>query len=237
MLNKSKLSTLIRLHIVRPSLIFLLFTGSAQAQTSPVDYVFLLASGFLCQSGDSGNCPAVAKSANGDTYEISGAGTFASWKKSVQAVGTFNHKAKDGTVLETGAWLASELISFGSYGIAPNALQQRGPAYAGPGLGPKRMSTRAGAMPTGGLAIFRIVLVPFSGPSKTAVLQMNCALGDVPRERSVEGIRLTFETGGNEFPEEMGGRVLFLSMRFKVSPPARAEEQEAAPGRAELPHN
>jgi hypothetical protein len=168
------------------------------------------------------SCPAVAKSANGESYEISGAGTFDPQHKSVKAAGTFNHKSTNGNVLETGVWTASELISFGSYGIAPTALQQKGPAYGCPQSGPKRMPTRAGAMPTGGLAIFGIVLVPLSGPTKTAVLQVNCALGDVPRERSVEGIRLIFEKGGNEFSEEVGGRVLFLSMQLKVGPPVKA---------------
>jgi hypothetical protein len=42
-------------------------------------------------------------------------------------------------------------------------------------------------MPTGGLAVFRIQLLPMSGLSTTAMLQVNCALGDVPRERSVDG--------------------------------------------------
>lgn len=235
--NKSVLSIVIGLYVVWPSLILLLSAGSAQAQTSPANYVFLLASGFLCDPGDSGNCPAVAKSANGDTYEMSGAGTFDPQSKSVKAAGTFYHRTPNGNLIETGVWTASDLISFGSYGIAPNALQQKGPAYGSPQLGPKRMPTRVGAMPTGGLAIFRIVLVPLWGPSKTAVLQVNCALGDVPRERSVEGIRLIFENGGSEFSEEVGGRVLFLSMQLKVSAPAKAAQQEAAPGLAEPPQN
>jgi len=217
MANKCVLSTLIQLYVVWLSVILPLLGGAAQAKTSPANYVFLLASGFLCEPGDSGSCPAVAKSAQGDTYEISGAGTFEAENKSVKAAGTFNHKGTNGAVLETGVWTASELISFGSYGIAPNALEQKGPAYGSPQLGPKRMPTRAGAMLTGGLAVFRIRLLPMSSPSRTAVLQVNCASGDVPRERSVEGIRLTFETGGNEFSEELGGRVIFLAMRPDVS--------------------
>jgi hypothetical protein len=193
----------------------------------------VVASGFLCDSGDSGSCPAVAKSANGDSYEISGAGTFDMESKSVKAGGTFHHKTPNGNMIETGVWTASELISFGSYGIAPNALQQKGPAYGSPQLGPKRMPTRAGAMPTGGLAIFRIVLVPLSGPNKTAVLQVNCALGDVPRERSVEGIRLILEKNGTDFSEEVSGRVMFLLMRPEVGAVTKTPRQETAPGSAE----
>jgi hypothetical protein len=222
--------------VAAPSLILFLYASSAKAQ-SPAQYAFVVASGFLCDPNDSGGCPAVAKSASGDSYEISGAGTFDTESKSVKAAGTFHHKTPNGNMIETGVWTASELISFSSYGIAPNALQQKGPAYGSPQLGPKRMPTRAGAMPTGGLGIFRIVLVPLSGPSKAAVLQVNSTLGDVPHDRSVEGIRLIFEKGGNEFSEEVGARVLFLSMQLKVSPPANAAQQEAAPGLAEPPHN
>jgi hypothetical protein len=98
------------------------------------------------------------------------------------------------------------------------------------------MPTRSASMPTGGLALFRIVLVPLSGPRKTAVLQVNCALGDVPRERSVEGVRLILENGGSEFSEEVGGRVLFVSMQLRVSA-AKAAQQEAAPGLTEPSRN
>jgi hypothetical protein len=237
MRSKSVFSTLITAWVAVPSVFLFLCAGSAGGQTISANYSFVVASGFLCESGDSGSCPAVTKSANGDSYEISGAGTFEPQKKSVQAAGTFNHKSMDGNVLETGVWTASELISFGSYGIAPNALQQKGPVYGSPQLGPKRMPTRASTMPTGGLAIFRILLVPLSGPSKTAVLQMNCALGNVPRERSVQGIRLIFENGGSGFSEEVGGRVLFLSIPLKVSPPAKAAQHEASPGLTEPSRN
>jgi hypothetical protein len=64
---------------------------------------------------------------------------------------------------------------------------------------------------------------------------MNCALGDVPRERSVAGIRLTLEKYGTEFSEEAAGGVMFLSVRPEVNAPAKP--QEAAPGLAEPPHN
>jgi hypothetical protein len=90
-------------------------------------------------------------------------------------------------------------------------------------------------MPTGGLAVFRIRLLPRSGASKTAVLQANCALGDVPRERSVEGIRLTFESDGGEFSEEVSGRVMFLSIRPEVNTPAKTPQHEPAPDSAEPP--
>jgi len=200
-----------------PSLILFLCAGLARAQISSANYTFVVASGFLCDPGDSGSCPAVAKSANGDSYEISGAGTFDPQNKSVKAAGTFNHKSTNGNVLETGVWTASALISFDSYGIAPAALMKRGPALGGPQIGYKRLPMRSGPLPTGGLGIFRILLVPVSGTTKTAVLQVNCALGDVPRERSVEGIRIRLERNNFEYSEEASGRVIFLALRPEVS--------------------
>jgi hypothetical protein len=186
-----------------------------------VNYVFLLASGFLCDPSDSGSCPAVAKSANGDTYEISGAGTFDPQNKFVRAAGTFNHKATNGTILETGVWLAGELVSFDSYGVAPSALIQRGPALSIPQRGPKRPPMRPGSLPTGGLAIFRILLIAVSGTTKEAVLEVNCALGDVPGQRSGEGIRLSFEQAKSQYLEELSGRVVFISMKLEKSPVAK----------------
>src|SRR3984957_6457567 len=111
------------------SVILFFCASPARPQMSPGKYTFVVASGFLCDPGDSGSCPAVAKSANGDSYEISGAGTFDPQSKSVKAAGTFNHKSTNGNVLETGVWTASALISFDSYGTAPAAFMQKGPAF------------------------------------------------------------------------------------------------------------
>ena len=237
MRSKSSFSTLITACVAVPSVILFFYAGLARAQTNSANYSFVVASGFLCNPGDSGNCLAVAKSANGDSYEISGAGTFEPKNKSVKVAGTFNHKSTNGNVLETGVWTASDMISFDSYGMAPAALMQKGPAFGAPQIGFKRLPMRSGPLPTGGLAIFRIILMPVSGTTKTAVLQVNCALGDVPRERSVEGIRLTFDGNGGEFFEEVSGRVMFLSMRPEVSTPARAPTQEPAPQSSEAPPN
>jgi hypothetical protein len=71
------------------------------AQNIFPEYTFLVASGFLC---DSGSCPAAARSARRDTYEFTGAGTFNTQTKSVDAAGAYAHKAPDGTVLESGVW-------------------------------------------------------------------------------------------------------------------------------------
>jgi hypothetical protein len=205
----------------------LVIPAAAQVKTS--SYIFLLASGLLCDANDPAACLATARSGQGDSYEMSGAGTFDVQKKSVDAVGTFRHKSVDGSLLETGVWIASELVSFDSYGIDPGALPRLGLPLDPDTLGLKRPPMLSGPMPTGGLAVFRINLLPIGGPSRVAQLQVNCALGNVPRERSAEGIRLTFEGGGSDYPIEAGGRAMFLAMRRAPGPPAKGPQREPGP--------
>ena len=206
--------------IARLALLLSLSASLAFSQTHSDKYTFLIGSGFLCNGNDS-TCPATAKAIEGDRYELSGAGVFELQGKSAKAAGTFNHKSTNGRVLETGVWTSSELVSFVSYGIAPSVLKR------GPGLqfGPKRSSLAFGLMPTGGLAVFRILLLPMSGATKTAVLQVNCALGEVPSERSAEGIRLKLERNNSEYSEETGGRMMFLLMRSKAGGSGTTLEQ------------
>lgn len=225
MSNQGVFSTRIVRWVTVPSLALFLCAGLVKAQNSSTNYIFLVGSGFLCDPGDAAKCPAAVKSANGDSYEMSGAGTFDAQNKSVKAAGTFTHKSSNGTVLETGVWIASEIVSFDSYGVAPGALLHQERALGRAPFGSKRLPMSSDPMPTGGLAVFRIRLFPMSGPSRTSVLQMNCAMGDVPRERSVEGIRLTSERNGTEFSEEVGGRVIFLSMRAEASAPVKTPQQ------------
>jgi hypothetical protein len=212
--------------VALPSLTLLLAVVSAIAQTSKSDYILLVGSGFLCDSGDSSACPAVVKSVDGASYEMSGAGALTTQSKSVTAAGTFTHKSADGVVLETGVWLASELVSFDSYGIAPGALMGGGRALGPPQFGGKRLPMFSGSMAAGGLAVLRIRLLPVLGLAKNATLEVNCALGKVPPEHQVEGIRLAFEGGGAEFDEEISGRVLFLLTRPGASAAAKAPAPE-----------
>ena len=122
----------------------------AMAQSNNGDYIFLLASGFLCDSGDSGGCRAVVRSAKGDSYEMSGAGVLNAQSKLALASGTFAHRSSNGDLLETGVWISNELVGFDSYGIAPGALLQKGPAF-GTALGPKGLRMPSGSIPTGGV--------------------------------------------------------------------------------------
>ena len=228
MRSKSLFSTLITAWVAVPSVILFLFASSASAQNKAADYTFLVASGLLCDPNVSAACPAVAKSANGDSYQLSGAGTFNAQSKSVTAAGTYTHQSSNGTVLETGVWTATQLIGFNSYGTAPGALMVGGrtvgappfdlkPTPGRPPSGPNRLPKSFGPVPTGGLAVFRVQLLPTSGLAKTSVLQVNCALGDVPRERSVEGIRISLEKNDTEYSDEVSGRVMFLAMHPEVS--------------------
>jgi hypothetical protein len=207
------------------------------AQSNNSVYIFLLASGFLCDPGDSSTCPATARTNAGDSYEMSGAGTFDAQNKSVKAAGTYTHRSPNGNVLETGVWLATELVSFDSYGASPSAPLRKGMTFSPGAIGLKRTPMSRAPMPTGGLAVIRILLMSISGPSITAILQVNSALGDVPRERSVEGIRLTLERSNSEYLEEINGRVMFLAMTPGMNTPVKAPQEEKAPETSEQPHN
>ena len=203
----------------------------ATAQNKGTDYIVLIASGFLCDSTDSSACPAGVKSADGSSYEMSGVGSFSTKSKLVTATGTFTHKSPNGNSLATGIWIANELVSFDSYGIAPGARMQAGPVFGPPQMSPRRMPMLSGSMPAGGLAILRIRLLPMWGPSRTATLQVNCALGKVPDEHATDGITLTFERGG-EFDLEPSGRTMFVSTRLGVTPvpkPATTGDQTNLP--------
>lgn len=237
MARQKVFSTLVITWVAMLSLAMFLVAGRVMAQGSPADYIFLVASGFVCDSADSATCPAVVKSANGDSYELSGAGTLNTQSKSVTAAGTFAHKSSSGMVLETGVWIASELVSFDSYGIAPGAFMGGGRAFGPPPFGPMRLRMFSGPMPAGGLAAFRIRLLPIWGLPRSATLQVNCAMGKVPPEHPVEGIRLAFDGGGVEFDEEVSGRTLFLLTRPGASAaskaPAAEDDTNLAPAEAE----
>jgi len=231
MLKRQISTSLLGAMVAAPILSLCLGGAASIAQNIAPEYTFLVASGFLC---DSGNCPAVAKSPRRDTYEFTGAGTFNAQTKSVNAAGTFVHKAPDSTVLETGVWTSNQLLSFDSYGAAPNALRQRGIVAGVPGVPPNRLLMSLSPVPVGGRAVFRVRLVPVSGMPMTALLQVNCALGDAPRDRSADGIQLKLEKSHSEFSEELGGSVIFLAQ-----PPAPGESkpQEPGSGAPQTPNN
>ena len=92
-------------------------------------------------------------------------------------------------------------------------------------------------VPVGGLAVFRIRLLPASGMAMSAVLQVNCALADAPRDRSVDGIRLKLDTNPVEFSEELGGSVMFLVRPPQPTAPGKGKQQEPGPDATQAPNN
>jgi hypothetical protein len=157
------------LAVALPCLAILLWALPLAAQNNDNNFLFLLASGFLCDPGEASACPATAKSNQGDIYEMSGAGTLDVQGKSVRAAGSYTHRSPSGNVLETGVWLADELVSLNSYGAAPNALSRQGWASGPALLALRRLPMHSVPVPTGGLAVLRIRLAPLQGRSRNAV--------------------------------------------------------------------
>ena len=91
-------------------------------------------------------------------------------------------------------------------------------------------------IPAGGLAVFRIRLLPVSGMPVTALLQVNCALADAPRERSADGIQLRLEKDSTEFSEELGGSAMFLVMPPQ-RPEGKSKQQEPGSDATPTPNN
>ena len=194
----------------------------AATPAGTANYNFLIASGFLCDPNDSAQCPAVTRAADGETIEISGAGTLGLANKSVTAAGAFTEKSPNGYIVATGVWIAEELVSFESYGIDPGALLRDYPQFRRLGLfvmaGPKMPGPMAGPMAglmagpiaAGGVAVIRIRLLADAGSPGDAILRVNCAKGKVPEDELGDGVRLTIEGGGPVFDEQVSGRAVFL---------------------------
>jgi hypothetical protein len=188
-----------------------------------------VASGYVCNPIDSRSCPAVAQSANGDSMEISGAGTLNPSSKEITATGVFTHKTATGDVVETGIWRATALLNFNSYGIAPGALlldKQRFRLF-----GPFPIGFHAGPMPAGGLALLGIQLLPDAGKPKEAILQVNCALGKVPANQQQDGVRLAIVGGGIKFDQRVSGRTMFMLRKPEQGLSSKAQMPAAIPGR------
>ena len=228
MLIEPTLRNSVRAFAAIPVLTLLLGSIPARAQSGAASYVFLIGSGFLCDAGDSGACPAVVKSEGGDTFEISGAGVFNPRQKSLMATGTFTHRSLDGNALETGIWVADEIVSFDPYGASPSALMRGGGALGPAFFGSARSRMFATSMPAGGLAVLHIHLLPMRRAAKNATLQVNCALGRVPADQTTDGIRLALDGGSEEFNEAISGRTLFLLRREPASPAPRKSTRPVA---------
>src|SRR5712692_339210 len=93
---------------------------AAQADSGPQTFAFLAGTGPVLCALDPSACPDVARADNGDTVEITGSGMLSIHAKTVSGVGTFVHRAQDGTLRGEGTWTATDLLSFNSYGTQPD---------------------------------------------------------------------------------------------------------------------
>ena len=147
-----------------------------------VDYAFL--AGVAPIVG-----PDETMAANGDVLVLSGQGTFSLHPKAVTGGGAFTHRNSAGTVLGSGTWTATQLLSFNSYGSG-----------SAQGLPPQL---------EGGQALILVHLAPQSGGSGfDAVLQIDCVLGSPP-PAAHEGIRLAV-AGVVNFNREVEGQTVFI---------------------------
>ena len=60
--------------------------------------------------------PNVSEASNGDRVAVTGMGVFSVHPKSVTASGAFTHTDSQGTVVASGSWTATDLLSFEFYG-------------------------------------------------------------------------------------------------------------------------
>ncbi len=186
MLTKRGVSTLVAVALVT-FLVTVIRPPATLADSGSASFQYLVASGFLCGL-DLSACPAVAKAANGDTIEITGAGTLDIHAKSVTGGGAFTHKNSAGVTEGMGTWTATELLSFNSYGTSPGS-----------------------APAEGGLALIRVDLLSSTGQSFFATLEVNCSLGKAPKGHAEDFVRLAVISGPN-FNSGVSGFTVFIRL-------------------------
>lgn len=133
--------------------------------------------------------PDVAEAANGDRIILTGTGTLTLHPKSATGGGTFTHTTAEGTVLATGTFTATELLSFESYGPSP--------------LLPPSLNS--------GQALIRVALVlDGSTTSIDGILRIECVLpgGTFPGGKE-EGINLLLPGVAN-FNHQISGATVFV---------------------------
>ncbi|HEY3113223.1 MAG TPA: hypothetical protein VGJ62_06015 [Gemmatimonadaceae bacterium] len=132
----------------------------------------------------------VTEASNGDRIRLAGTGPLGLHPKSASGGGTFTHTNAEGTVLGSGTWTVSELLSFQSYGASPILP----PAFNG----------------VGGKAQLRVQLTP-TGTTIVleGIMDIECRLPglDVPGG-IVEGVNLVVPGVAN-FNNPVSGSTLF----------------------------
>jgi hypothetical protein len=163
------------------------FATRSVAANNSMTFTYLAGSGPLCSLNVPHPCPDVAVADNGDMISVNGSGTFSIFPNSVTGGGMFMHKNATGTVLATGTWVATDLVSFVSYG---NQVPKFPPTFFG------------------GRALIKVTLFVGSTAVHTAILAITCDVGSPP-EGHHEGITLNVQDAIN-FNKSVSGVTLFI---------------------------
>lgn len=162
----------------------------AAADIGSASFSYLAGTGFLCGFG-AGACPDVARAENGDTVSIAGSGAISVHPKSADGSGTFVHKNAGGTILASGTWNATALLSFVDYGSGTGGFAA--PLHAGEALIAVDLLVRGTLVHTGILTV-TCRLPGAGGPSEMA---------------KEEGVRLVVQ-GGLNFNKKVSGFTVFV---------------------------
>jgi hypothetical protein len=164
-----------------------LLAPGALADSGAATYDYHVGDAFLAALNPA-FAPDVARAANGDTIAIAGTGTFTLAPKSATGSGTFVHKSAAGDVRGMGAWTATELLRFHSFG----------------GSAAVPANWRAGQ------ALLRIHLTPATGGAGfDGLLAVTCHLPGQEGLPGEEGIKLNVQEVIN-FTETVSGNTLFV---------------------------
>jgi hypothetical protein len=136
--------------------------------------------------------PNTAVAPNGDTVAITGEGEFSVFPNSVEAEGEFVHRSSAGTVLATGTWSATSLLSYQSYGCGVVFGTPISPEFCG-----GKVSMTVQLTPTG-----TALQIP-------AMLTVICVIGDHVPGSAEEGVRLNVQDIIN-FTHATGGDNVYI---------------------------
>lgn len=144
------------------------------------------------------NAPNISRSANGDTIEVIGRGSFSLANEGrITGRGRWSHRNAAGVLLAKGTWTARRLLSYETYG----------PQEAINGFVLPRGSE-------GGLAIIGVRMRPEgTGRSFDAYFTVDCLLGDEIQDGAHEGTTVDPTTGPGKrrnFSVKVEGLTLFV---------------------------
>lgn len=138
--------------------------------------------------------PNTAAASNGDEVAITAEGQFSIFPNSVDAEGTFTHSNSGGTVLATGTWEATTLLSYQSFGCGVLFGDPIPPEFCG------------------GRVLMSVVLTPDGTKLEIpAMLSVFCVIGDHVPASTEEGVRLNVP-GIINFNDVTGGDNVYIQI-------------------------